>query len=247
MTKPVAVALAIAAIAFGLAGSAGADEYDKKTMITFSKAVEIPGRVLPAGTYVFKLADSLGDRHIVQVFTADGSQILATLVAIPDSRLTTTDATFITFDEVVAGAPDAIRAWFYPGNSIGQEFVYPMSRAAQLAAAANAVVPAIAVDVDDVSALKTAPILAVTPAAPEVPIADAIQPAPLQTLASSATAPTSGSSVAGATGVMRTGGTDRQLPQTASNLPLMVVMGLGSIGVAFGLMMFGKRKPASVR
>jgi hypothetical protein len=241
------VALAIAAITFGLAGSTRADESDKKTIITFRKAVEIPGRVLPAGTYVFKLTDSLGDRHIVQVFTADGSQILATLLAIPDSRLTTTDATFITFDEGVAGDPDAIRAWFYPGNSIGQEFVYPMSRAIQLAAAAKAVVPAIAVDVDDVSTLKTAPILAVTPAAPEVPIADAIQPPPLQTLASSATAPTSGSSVAGAPGVMRTGGADRQLPQTASNLPLLVVMGLGSIGVAFGLMMFGKRTLDSVR
>jgi LPXTG-motif cell wall-anchored protein len=53
--------------------------------------------------------------------------------------------------------------------------------------------------------------------------------------------------VAGAPGVMRTGGADRQLPQTASNLPLLVVMGLGSIGVAFGLMMFGKRTLDSVR
>jgi hypothetical protein len=107
------------------------------------------------------------DRHIVQVFTADESQILATLLAIPDFRLTTTDRTVITFDEVVAGAPEAIRAWFYPGNSVGQEFVYPKSRATQLAAMAKAVVPAIAVDVADAEALKAAPIVAITPEARE--------------------------------------------------------------------------------
>jgi len=47
---------------------ATADEWDQKTVFTFSGPVEIPGQVLPAGTYVFKLADSPSDRNIVQVF-----------------------------------------------------------------------------------------------------------------------------------------------------------------------------------
>ena len=56
------------------AAAVHADEWNKKTVLTFSQPVEIPGHVLPAGTYMFKLADTLGDRHIVQVFNADGSQ-----------------------------------------------------------------------------------------------------------------------------------------------------------------------------
>jgi hypothetical protein len=245
MMKTVAVALALSGLTVASVGSARADEFDKKTSISFSQPVEIPGRVLPAGTYVFKLADSMIDRHIVQVFTADESQILATLLAIPDYRLTTTDQTVITFDEVVAGAPEAIRAWFYPGHSIGQEFVYPKSRATQLAAMAKAVVPAIAVDVADPNALKTAPIVAITPDAKEMPVAAAIQTTPNEPIATVATAPNSSSAV-GTTGVTETARIARELPKTASALPLVIVFGLGSIGVALGLMAIGKRAPAPV-
>jgi hypothetical protein len=245
MMKTVAVALALSGLAFASTGIARADEVDKKTSITFSQPVEIPGRVLPAGTYVFKLADSMTDRHIVQVFTADESQILATLLAIPDHRLTTTDQAVIKFGEVVADAPEAIRAWFYPGTSVGQEFVYPKSRAMQLAAMAKAVVPAIAVDVADLDALKTAPIVAITPEAKEMPIAAVIQTTPNEPIANVATTPNSSSTV-GAAGVTETARTARELPKTASALPLIIVFGLGSIGVAFGLMAFGKRAMAPV-
>lgn len=247
MMKTVAVALAIAGIALASAGNARADEFNKKTIITFSQPVEIPGRVLPAGTYVFKLADSMTDRHIVQIFTADESQILATLLAIPDYRLRTTDQTVIKFGEVFPGAPEAIRAWFYPGNSIGQEFVYPKSRAIQLATLAKAVVPAIPVDVADVDALKTAPIVAITPEAKEVPVAAVIQTTPNDTIANVATTPTSSTSAVGTSGRKESEQNARHLPHTASALPLMMVVGLGSIAVAFGLMVFGKRATASVR
>jgi hypothetical protein len=74
-----------------LAPMAKADEWDKRTIVTFNQPVEIPGRVLPAGTYVFKLADSESDRNIVQVFTEDELKPLATVLAIPDSRMEPTD------------------------------------------------------------------------------------------------------------------------------------------------------------
>jgi hypothetical protein len=246
MMKTAAVALALSALAFASVGNARADEFDKKTSITFSQPVEIPGRVLPAGTYVFKLADSMTDRHIVQVFTADESQIVATLLAIPDYRLTTTDQTVITFDEVVAGAPEAIRAWFYPGHSIGQEFVYPKSRATQLAAMAKAVVPAIAVDTADPDALKTAPIVAITPEAKEMPIAAVIQTTPNDTIATVATTPNSSSAI-GTTGVMKTSEHARELPNTASALPLIALAAVGSVGLAFGLMFIRRRVAAPAR
>jgi hypothetical protein len=241
MMKTVAVALAILGLAS--AGSARADEHNKQTILTFSQPVEIPGHVLPAGTYTFKLADSMSDRHIVQIFNADGSQIIATIMAIPDYRLTATDKTVIRFGEVPSGSPEAIRAWFYPGNTVGQEFVYPKPRAIQLAKAAKTVVPATALDVSDLDAMKTAPIVAITPDEKEVPVAAAIQTTAernAQNVGHVATTPNSSSSVAGTTGVMTTARNAKHLPKTASALPLVVLLGLASIGVAFGLMAFGK-------
>jgi hypothetical protein len=103
---------------------ATADEWNKQTFLTFSRDVEVPGKVLPAGTYVFRLADSAANRHVVQVFDQAG-EILATILTIPAARLTATADTRVTFDEQPAGAPFPIKLWFYPGALDGEEFVYP--------------------------------------------------------------------------------------------------------------------------
>ena len=110
-----------------LAPAAKADEWNKETVLTFNEPVEIPGQVLPAGTYVFKLFDSQTDREIVQVFTEDQKHLLATIMAIPDYREEPTDKTVVTFDERPSGSPEALHSWFYPGDTIGVEFVYPKS------------------------------------------------------------------------------------------------------------------------
>ena len=85
--------------------------------------------MLPAGTYVFKLLNSSSNRHIVQIFNKDQTKIYATILAIPNYRLQPKDKTVITFNESVKGAPQAIRAWFYPGANWGEEFVYPKAKA----------------------------------------------------------------------------------------------------------------------
>jgi hypothetical protein len=228
------MAVSVSVLALVMASSVRADDYDKKTVLTFSGPVEIPGHVLPAGTYTFKLADTMGDRHIVQIFNADGSTIIATIMAIPDYRLTATDQTVITFREMPRGSPEAIRAWFYPGNTIGNEFVYPKHRAVQLAKTAKAVVPATVVESSDIDALKNAPIVAITPDEKEVPVTAAIQTTPLDSDASHS------SSTAGTTGVGPT-----HMPKTASALPLVVLFGLGALGAAFGLMVFSRRSARS--
>jgi hypothetical protein len=113
----------------------------KKTTVTFKIPMEIPGasaQVLPAGVYVFRLLGSLSDRNIVQVFNKDESHIYATILAIPNFRLRATDKTVIIFAERAAGEPQAIKAWFYPGDNWGQEFVYPKSKALELAKRTNA-------------------------------------------------------------------------------------------------------------
>src|ERR1017187_6821839 len=122
-----------------LTASAWADDYNRKTVFTFSGPVEIPGvhlkgyGVLPAGTYVFKIVDSQSDRHIVQIFSEDEKTVYATILAIPNYRLKVTDKTVVTFRERPAGEPEALRAWFYPGRNWGEEFVYPKGRAIAIA------------------------------------------------------------------------------------------------------------------
>src|SRR3954453_11776004 len=88
------------------------DDWNRKTVITFSGPVEIPGvhlagwGVLPAGTYVFKILDSQSDRHIVQIFNQDETMIYATILAIPNYRLQATDKTVMPFRERPAGQPE---------------------------------------------------------------------------------------------------------------------------------------------
>jgi hypothetical protein len=109
------------------APAARADEWNKETTLTFNEPVEVPGKVLPAGTYVFKLADSQSDRDIVQIFTKGEKQLLTTVMAIPDSRAEPTDKTVVTFEERASGSPEALHDWFYPGETTGVEFLYPKS------------------------------------------------------------------------------------------------------------------------
>jgi hypothetical protein len=122
-----------AALVACLAPSARADEFNKKTILTFSGPVQIPGATLAEGTYVFKLADLQGNRHVVQVFDKAEKKIYGTILAIPDERLKPEDKPVVLFAERPAGTPQAIRAWFYPGETIGNEFVYPKSQAMRIA------------------------------------------------------------------------------------------------------------------
>ena len=136
----------VALMGAALTTIARADDYDRKTVFTFSGPVEIPAvhlkglGVLPAGTYVFKIVDSQSDRHIVQIFSADEKTVYATILAIPNYRLKVTGKTVITFRERPAGEPQALRAWFYPGRNWGEEFVYPKARAIEIARSTNTAV-----------------------------------------------------------------------------------------------------------
>jgi hypothetical protein len=123
MTFVFAVALAVLA-----SRTARADEFDRLMVITFSGPVEVPGTVLPEGTYEFKLADPNGDRNVVEIRSSDGSKVYATLVTIPADRATPTDEPVVTFEERAAGAPEAIHTLFYPGETTGMELVYPTAR-----------------------------------------------------------------------------------------------------------------------
>jgi hypothetical protein len=115
--------LAVCAAGVVLPHTAAADEWDRRTILTFSQAVEIPGKILPAGTYAFQLADSPASRHVVQVFDQHG-RIVAMLFTIPAASLRASEGTRILFAEQRAGAPFPIKEWFYPGHRSGEEFIY---------------------------------------------------------------------------------------------------------------------------
>ncbi|MBV8834733.1 MAG: hypothetical protein JO108_36530, partial [Acidobacteriaceae bacterium] len=115
--------LAFALLSISLAPSAKADEWDKKTLVTVKGgAVQIQGTILQPGEYVMKLADSLADRRILQLFNADESQLVTTILANAAYRPEPTGDTRFTFAEVPAGQPPAITTWFYPGDNYGLQF-----------------------------------------------------------------------------------------------------------------------------
>jgi hypothetical protein len=105
--------------------AAAADAWDQATKINFNKPVEIPGMVLPAGTYWFVLADNQGNRQIVQIFNADQTKLYVTEQAIPTERPHATGNVELKFAERPQQQPEALLDWYYPGRLIGQEFVYP--------------------------------------------------------------------------------------------------------------------------
>lgn len=122
-----------------VAGAQGPANQD--TYFTFSQPVELPKTTLPAGRYFFQLMDSPSNRHIVKVMSEDRKELLATLLAIPYySNDRPTDEPEVRFMETPSqsangGQPtNAIKIWFYPGNTVGHEFIYPRSQALQIAA-----------------------------------------------------------------------------------------------------------------
>jgi hypothetical protein len=231
-------AVCFAALVLTLAFPAVSQTFDKLTYFTFSGPVEVPGgRILPAGKYAFKVLDLGGTRNIVQIFNADQTKLLATVITIPDYRQNPTDHTVITFSETAQGGPPAIKEWFYPDDQYGQEFVYPKNRAVQLAKAANQPVPSMpnkmASDITpapntnkasnaDVQAMKDTPLKAEEPQGKEVELAEVFVMQPVAT-------DTSGSEVA------------EKLPKTASLLPLFGLLGCAFIVASALLWLASKR------
>ena len=132
------VATAMMALPLSAAAQGPANQ---DTFFTFSQAVELPGKTLPAGTYFFQLADSPSNRHIVKVMSQDRKELHATLLAIPYySNDRPSDKPEVRFMETPAQAANgaasanAIKIWFYPGNTTGHEFIYPRSQAMRIAA-----------------------------------------------------------------------------------------------------------------
>ncbi len=217
-------ALAIVGVALlgsSLVPHARADAWDKETIVTVHEPIIAGNKVLQPGTYVWKLMDSNSDRHVVQIFDKNQDHLEQTILAIPDYRLKPTGKSHFAFWETPAGVPKAVRAWFYPGDNFGQEFAYPKQLVAQLQAAVPAPV-----------AYHPEPAPAPEPAAaPEPqPAPEAAAPAPQP---ESAPAPAAEPAPTPAPEPVQTPAAQPQtLPHTASNSPLIALLGLATLSLS---------------
>lgn len=219
------LAVSLGVLGFTWAPAAKASDWDHRTVVTFQAPVEIPNpsvesgsMVLAPGTYVMKLADLPSNRDVVQFFDRKETHIYSTALAIPDYREQTPDHTIITFEERAAGAPQAMKEWFYPGDNFGENFVYNKPHLAPAA---------------QTSSLGERPTLPAAAPAPEhraearpparapVTVTPAPQ-APQPVVTAQITPPPAPAKPAEPV--------KKELPKTASDLPLIAVLGMLSLG-----------------
>ena len=210
-----------------------ADEWNKETRISINVPLEIPGKVLTPGTYVFKLLDSPSSRDVVEIYSEDanGNQTLVTTTfVVPAYRLDAPDKPVINLEEGHAGTPEAIRTWFYPGDNSGWEFVYPKSE--RLAANQTSPAPA------------AAPVEAPLPPAPEEAVAPepalevVVEETEILTAQNEPPAPSADTPQEPAPSA------DRELPETAGHSVSQLLAAIGILGLGLTAVLVGLRKTA---
>lgn len=214
--------------------SAKADEWDKRTVFTFNQPVEVPravgdstATVLGPGTYVMKLMDSASTRNIVQVWNRDESHMYVNAITLPIYRTEPTDKTVLTFEERPSGAPQALHNWYYPGDYFGHQFVYGKTRQVASLEPANfaprspepSIAPATSIPSTEPAETRSAPADQsemgpdLKPGEEPVQVAQAT-PQEMAQANPPASAPSSTE--------------PKELPKTASDLPLIGLLGLGA-------------------
>ena len=274
-TRIVGLVCAVTVFVCLTAAPVSAQPLDKRTLFTFSGPVALPGVTLPAGQYLFRLADPNSSSKVVQVLNADGTKPYGLFFTIAAERLEPASSPELRFMETASGMPAAIRTWWYPGERRGYEFIFPKEQARRLAMGAGQ--PVLTTDAQtttteqtntaelsrvgssgqetDVSA-SAAPTVA-TPsgttqegtiassslsiATPSIP---AVGSAPVATSTASAQASTGGTATtrtsAKQSGSARAART--ALPRTASQLPLVAMIGTVALVSAASLQYWRTRR-----
>lgn len=166
----------LAVLALGMNGTATAQPADYRTYFTFSAPVTLPGVTLPAGRYLFRLADPNTSRKVINVLSDDGKRSLAMLHTIPNQRTTAPSDAEIRFMETSANMPPPIKTWWYPGRATGYEFIYPKQQAAQIAKSTSEPVLTTRTETSD---LATADLARVTGSGDAAPVTVEANPAPV--------------------------------------------------------------------
>ena len=238
-------ALAATGLLLSSVPAAIADTWNKKTNLTVNETIEVPGAVLEPGEYVVRLVDSQSNRHIVRFLNDREDQVISTVLAIPNYRMEPTGDTEFSWYETPQGEPPALRAWFYPGDNFGQEFVYPERQGRELATRIDSEVPT--TEPEQTAAVSQQPTeQAREPEVEEsepVIIAQAQEPQPQPEPTPSEAQPQEPTTTDPDTAVeserpspTRSDVTDDDaLPETAGPAPLLALLGLLSLGSAMAL------------
>jgi hypothetical protein len=222
-----------------------ADTWNKKTVITISEPLQIPGATLTPGKYVFKLMDSSSNRHIVLVCSEDETKVINTILAVPNQRLQPTGKSEFGFWEMPAGSTAALRSWFYPGDNAGQEFAYPELEAMQISKVVKQEVPSVTEEEyaeytklpssseHASTEVRTPELQPEQQPAPASPSAEVVQsPAPPERPEDQEPP------VVPAT---RTGAEEATLPDTATSFPVLGALGLLSVGLGAAMRILRNR------
>ena len=137
MANRIIASLALAVLTLGIGSAVQAQPADYKTYFTFSGPVTLPGVTLPAGKYIFRLADPNSSRKIIAIQSEDGKKQFAMLHTIPNQAPKAPNDAEIRFMETSSNVPPPVKTWWYPGKAIGYEFIYPRAQAMQLAKVTN--------------------------------------------------------------------------------------------------------------
>ncbi|HUS07479.1 MAG TPA: hypothetical protein VMZ52_14325 [Bryobacteraceae bacterium] len=258
--KAYTAAACLSLASFTIAPSALADTWNKKTILTVSEPIQVPGKVLQPGKYVMRLLDSPSNRHIVQIFNEREDQLQTTILAIPNYRLQPTGKTTFQWWETPVGQPKALRAWFYPGDNFGQEFAYPKNMSVQIAQYTKQTVPT--TYAENEAELSTARVGTVDRAGTEMELdrqtytrADGMQPntparkkteVAQNTVPQATEQPMPARTMAAKTpvadnGAATTATRSRRLPKTASPFPMMGLAGFFALGTSIALRALAKR------
>ena len=232
--KSISILFCFSVLCLAICTKTKGDEWDKKTILTFSGPVQVQNTRLDAGTYVFKLADT-ADRHVVQIFNQDETQVIATIMAIPNYRLEPTGKTVIKFSETSDGTtssgtlPEAgvpIKEWFYPGDNFGQEFKVVPQPVETATAEPTTPPPESEPAPEPAAASEEAP-------PPEPPQAQESTPAPTEQQAPETEQPPAPAPAQTEAPM--------SLPKTASSMPLVGLISVLSLAAAGGLRIIRRR------
>lgn len=246
--RAIGLACAVTVFVCLKAAAALAQPFDKRTIFTFTAPVTLPGVTLPEGQYLFRLADPNTSRKVIQVLNADGTRPYGMFFTLPAERLEPASTPEVRFMETAAGTPAAIRTWWYPGERMGYEFVYPKDQARRLAMQASQPVLTTQAPTETTAQTNTSDLARVGSTGEETFVNATASPAAAapsgntqagQLAMSSLSIPTPAiPPVAAPVAPAQTnapGSTRTALPRTATQLPLLAVAGTLALLLALSL------------
>jgi len=245
MVSKLVAFLTLAVLTLSIAGRAEAQPADYRTYFTFSAPVTLPGVTLPAGKYIFRLADPDSSRKVINVLSADGKKSLAMLTTIPNQATKAPKDAEIRFMETSAKVPPPVKTWWYAGKAIGYEFIYPRKQALELARAIPEPILTTTKESDDLAAAELARVTGSE--SNQAPVTVEQEPAPReasgraqQADVDAAQSPAQGGASANAAQDVRADERARTtartaLPRTASLTPTVLMLGALAIALGLGL------------